>query len=274
MVRPLAVISFAALCAVASFTGSAQGAATSLTSASPAASATFGGSASSRASATSEAPGTTAVYGFAWADGKGALRVIPVRATLHRKSGPPRYTFTAVPGAKERRVDYSRASFRRVTSACDLKETEGVVKVDAKGLGATRCKPADLAFALSLGPTPVKISLGAAKRVYEVLAMPGSARTAYGTIKRVNDTTVMFTRGGKSIKLGYTGLSFGRTTRSCGAAWSAGRSNADKRGLGRKVCSTADFTKALKSAKRPVAAKIDYTPLSGRLDQVWEISAR
>ncbi|MFC7381226.1 hypothetical protein [Sphaerisporangium rhizosphaerae] len=268
MSRPLVVTALAAFCAVGSLTGSAEAAAP----AAPAvASPSSAGSATSAGFATS---GARVIYGFAWADGKGVLRVTPLKATLHTKGGPPRYTFAPIAGAKEKRVAYARADVRRVTSACDLKETEGVVKVDAKGLGTTRCKPADLTFALGLGPTPVRISLGATTRVYEVLAMPGSPKTAYGTIKRVNDTTVMFTRGGKSIKLGYTGLSFSRTTRSCGAAWAADRHNAQKNGLGHKYCSTADFTKALRSARRPVAVRIDYTPLSGQLNQVWETSAR
>ncbi|GGK73412.1 hypothetical protein Sme01_06930 [Sphaerisporangium melleum] len=252
MLRPLAAAALTAFCVPALFTSSADASATSTSTAS---------------SAT-----PTAVYGFAWADGTGVLRVLPVKATLNRRSGPPRYTFSPIPGAKERRIDYSRAEFRRVTSACDLKETEGVVKVDAKGLGTTRCKPADLAFALGLGPTPVKISLGAKKRVYEVLALPGSSKTAYGTIRRVNDTTVLFTRGKKSIRLGYTALTFTRTTRSCGSPWLADRSNAQKNGLGRKDCTGADFTKALKALKRPVLAKIDYTSLSNQLNQVWEFT--
>jgi hypothetical protein len=212
------------------------------------------------------------IYGFAWADGTGTLRITPAKATLDRREGPPRYTFRPIPGAQERQIDYSRVDFRRITSECGLKETEGVVKLDAQGLGTTRCKPSDLDFALSLGPTPVKISLDTTESIREVLAAPGDSKTDSGTIQRVNDTTVLFTKGKTSIKLGYTDLLFSRITGSCGAAWSADHVNAGKNGLGDKICTGADFTTALKSLQHPVSAKLDYIPLSGQLNEVWEVA--
>ncbi|MFF3438720.1 hypothetical protein [Streptosporangium sp. NPDC002721] len=216
------------------------------------------------------------LYGFAWADGADTLRVVPAKATLVKGSRPPRYTLTPVSGTKDRRFDYSGADFRRITAECGLKETEGVVKVDAKGLGRTRCRAGDLTFALGLGPVPVRISPdtatpGAAKRVHEFLVTPATPKTAYGTIRRQNDTTVVFTARGRSVKLGYTTLFFNRVTGKCGHAWLADHVNAGRGGLGTRNCATPAFTKALKAVKHPVRAKVYYSPVSGQLFEVWEV---
>ncbi|MCG5220003.1 hypothetical protein [Streptosporangium sp. KLBMP 9127] len=211
------------------------------------------------------------LYGFAWADGAGTLRITPAKAKLVKQYGVLRHRLTPIPGAKERRIGYRGADFRRVTAECDLKETEGVVKVDKKGLGTTRCADGDLTFALRLDPVPVRVSLGATTRIHELLADQGDPTTALGTIKRVTDTTLLFTRNGKTTKLGYTALSFSRVTRKCGDRWLSNHVNAGRDGLGTKDCRTADFTKALKRLKYPVLAKVDHLPLSGNLIQVWEV---
>ncbi|GLW10756.1 hypothetical protein Misp01_58840 [Microtetraspora sp. NBRC 13810] len=214
---------------------------------------------------------TEVLYGYAWADGPGALRITPAKATLSR-AGVRRHTLRVIPGAKERRIRYTGAEFRRITAACGLKETEGVVRLDSKGLGTTRCTSGDLAFVLGLGPAPVRIALDGRTRIQEFLAAPSGSRTGLGTIRRLNDRAVLFTKGGTTVKLGYTfDLSFSRVTRSCRDGWLANHVNAGQNGLGRKGCGTADFTKALKGVRYPVLAKVDYTPLSGRLNQVWEV---
>ncbi|MEV1167184.1 hypothetical protein [Nonomuraea sp. NPDC049784] len=216
------------------------------------------------------------VYGYAWADGNGHLRIVPKSATFVRKDGFLGYRLKTVTGAKEVRLDYTHASYGRVTVACDLKETEGQVALDAKGLGRTACEPGDLDAALRRGPVPLRVEYqgsGAVKiNEFLVTEWPGS-RTARGTIKRVNDTTVLFASGGKQVKLGYTyATSFHRTTARCRDAWLAGEPvNADKHGLGKKSCTSADLTKALKAAKHPVLVTIDYTPGVGGVNEVWEV---
>ncbi|MBG0826686.1 hypothetical protein HS041_02715 [Planomonospora sp. ID67723] len=222
--------------------------------------------------AVASAAAPSVLYGFAWADGTGTLRITPAKATLVKQYGVLRYTLKPVPGAKERRIDYSGAEFRRITAECDLKETEGVVKLDRKGLGRTRCQAADLAAALGNGPVPIRISLlGQEKRIHEFLATPTASKTAYGTVKRVDGTTVVFAKGRTSVKLGYTLLDFKRVTRKCGDAWLAGHVNADRDGLGTKACTTSAFTEALKGAEYPVLAKVEYDPVRGQLLQVWEV---
>ncbi|MFC5830477.1 hypothetical protein [Nonomuraea insulae] len=214
--------------------------------------------------ATPAAP-TAFVYGYAWPDGQGHLRVVPRSAALK-----------AVAGAKELRLDYTGAAYGRITVACDLKETEGRANVDAKGLGRTMCKPADLAATLGRGPVPVRVEHrgGKATRVNEILVKDWpDPRLAKGTLKRVNDTTVLFATGGKTVKLGYAyTTTFSRTTARCGDGWLAGRPvNASQNGLGKKDCTWKDLTKALKGVRHPVLVKIDYTPGVDSLNQVWEI---
>ncbi|MFE3448439.1 hypothetical protein ACFXJ8_05840 [Nonomuraea sp. NPDC059194] len=210
-------------------------------------------------------------YGFAWADGKGVLRITPARASLVKEHGILRYKLKAVAGAKEIRLDYTKAAYRRITVACDLVETEGHVALDGKGLGRTKCGPADLAFTLQRGPAPVRVDYSGkqAVTVSEFLTDWGEAKTAYGTIKRINDTTVSF----KGIKLGYThAVGFNRVTASCSSGWLSGRPvNADHDGLGTKHCAAAHLTKVLKAQQHPVLVKADYNPLSGELQEVWEV---
>ncbi|GAA3442893.1 hypothetical protein [Planomonospora venezuelensis] len=216
--------------------------------------------------------GPSVLYGFAWADGTGALRITPAKATPVKRHGVLRYTLKPLPGAGERRIDYSGAEFRRITAECDLKETEGVVKLDKKGLGRTRCQAADLTAALGHGPVPVRISiLGEEKRIHEFLANPTASKKAYGTVKRVNGTTVVFTKGKTSVKLGYTLLDFRRVTGKCGDSWLADHVNAARNGLGTKACGTSSFTRALKGAEYPVLARVEYDPVRGQLLQVWEV---
>ncbi len=221
--------------------------------------------------AASAAAAGSVAYGFAWADGKGVLRVTPARATLVKEHGILRHKLKAVTGAKEVRLAYGKAAYRRVTVACDLVETEGHVALDAKGLGRTECAAADLAFTLQRGPAPVKVEYTGktAVRVSEFLTDWGGSKTAFGTIKRINDTTVSF----KGIKLGYThAVGFNRVTASCASGWLSGKPvNADRDGLGKKHCDAAEFTKVLKAQQHPVLVKADYNPLSGELQEVWEV---
>ncbi|SDI83088.1 hypothetical protein [Nonomuraea jiangxiensis] len=216
------------------------------------------------------------VYGYAWPDGQGHLRIMPRSATPLHGRGHVQYTIKSLNGAKELRLDYTGASYGRVTVACDLKETEGRVAVDREGLGRTRCEPADLADALARGPVPVRVEHqdGKATRINELLvAERPDPRTARGTISRINDTTVLFATGATRIRLGYTyATGFQRTTARCGDTWLAGRPvNADRNGLGKKNCTSAELTKALKTVKHPVLVKIDYTPGADSLNHVWEI---
>jgi hypothetical protein len=222
------------------------------------------------------AAATKVVYGYAWADGQDHLRIVPKSATFVKQKGFRGYRLKAIPGAKELRLDYSGAAYRRVTVACDLKETEGRVALDAKGLGRTACEPGHLADALERGVAPLRIEYrgGKAVKVNEFLVgnWPNS-RTARGTIKRINDTTVLFETGGKKIKLGYSYTTyFYRVTKRCLDGWLAGRPvNADRNGLGKKACSAGDLTKALTSVKHPVPAQLHYSAEVGGIDEVWEV---
>jgi hypothetical protein len=215
------------------------------------------------------------VYGYAWASGATGLRITPASAVHQGRL----YRLKAVPGAKELRLAYAQAAYRRVTTGCDLKETEGHLAVDGRDLGKTPCRPADLTQTLRRGPAPVRVEYTGAKAVVvtEFLAAPAASRVATGTVRRVDDSTVLFSRTGArtSGKLGYTfAMTFSRTTAHCRDGWLAGKPvNADKQGLGGKSCSAADFTEALKSARHPVRVKVDYVPGSGEIYQVWEAFA-
>ncbi|HEX4816374.1 MAG TPA: hypothetical protein VFV66_26840 [Nonomuraea sp.] len=222
------------------------------------------------------AQAATVVYGYAWADGKGHLRIVPKSARPVRREGFRGYDLKAIPGAEELRLDYTGAAYRRVTVACDLKETEGRVALDARGLGRTVCEPRHLADQLARGATPLRIAYqgGEAVAVEEFLVgTRPNARTAEGTIKRIDDTTVLFATGGKTIKLGYSYVTtFHRVTRGCRDVWLSGRPvNADRNGLGRKACTHADLTKVLKPVKYPVLAKLRYSAEVGGIDEVWEV---
>lgn len=214
------------------------------------------------------------VYGYAWADGPHTLRITPLKAKLDKSGGTLTYKLKPIKGAKELRVDYAGADFRRVTSECGLKETEGVVKVDKEGLGRTRCTDDDLDFVLELNPAPVRITLGRKVLIQEFVAPGSKTRTAFGTVKRVSDNAVEFRTGGKSVKLGYTLLGFNRVTKRCGDRWLANRANVSRSGLGTKECDQRHFTKALKTAGKPVRVKAYYDSLSGRLIDVWESTRR
>ncbi|NRQ38164.1 hypothetical protein HII36_41000 [Nonomuraea sp. NN258] len=215
-------------------------------------------------------------YGYAWADGSGSLRVVPMTAKLTKRDGYLFYKLKRVPGARELKLDYRGAAYTRVTLACDLKETEGRIAVDRKGLGKTACKPKDLAATLARGPQAVRVehSGGKALRVSEFFpAGESKAVTARGTLKWVNGNTLLFTANGRTTKLGYTWLTaFSRVTAKCGAGWLTGRPvNADRNGLGKKECTGHDLTKVMKKLKYPVLVKVDYLPDSRYVNQVWEI---
>jgi hypothetical protein len=216
------------------------------------------------------------VYGYAWADGAGHLRIVPKSSARVTRQGHVFYKLASVAGAKEVRLDYRGAAYRRVTVDCALKETEGQVAADAKGLGRTPCEPADLTDSLGRGVVPARVEYrgSAAVKVSELLVADWpDPRSARGTIKRINDTTVLFATGGKKIKLGYTySTSFHRTTARCGDGWLAGKPvNADKDGLGKKHCVWTDLTKALRTTRHPVLVKVDYTPGVDALNEVWEV---
>ncbi|WP_049557241.1 hypothetical protein [Nonomuraea sp. SBT364] len=224
------------------------------------------------ACATPVSAGTTrVVYGHAWADGTGHLRILPQSATAARKQ----YKLKAIPGAKELRLGYTKAAYLRVAVACHLKETEGHVALDAKNFGRTRCKPADLATGLASGPIAVRVHYTGrqAVKVTEFLPYPSNLSVVRGTVKRSGDRTLLFTRGGKTVKLGYThALTFSRVTSRCDSGWLTGRPvNADRDGLGTKHCGAGDFTAALKKLRHPVLVQIDYQPRSGQVFQVWEV---
>ncbi|GAA2283644.1 hypothetical protein GCM10010149_30960 [Nonomuraea roseoviolacea subsp. roseoviolacea] len=224
------------------------------------------------ASATTRAQVSTAVvYGYAWADGAGALRLTPRAATYRR----PLHRFTALAGARPLRLSYTGAAYRRVTVACDLKETEGEVAIDGKGRGTTRCTTDDLADSLKRGPVPVRVEHrdGRAVTVTEVLAQPSPSRVERGTLRWAGDSAVLFTRAGRTVRLGHTGaVSFSRVTRGCGDKWLAGSPvNAGRDGLGRKPCTAADLARALKGAGHAVAVQVDYVPVTEEVQQVWEV---
>ncbi|WP_327089399.1 hypothetical protein OIE66_01880 [Nonomuraea sp. NBC_01738] len=229
------------------------------------------GAATAAVALPAQAAATKTLYGYAWADGQGQLRVTPVSATLVKKNGVLMHSLKAAPGAKEVRLGYGSADFRRLTVACDLKETEGRLALDAKGLGKTRCTPMDLAFTLRLQPNPVKIVYSGKKAVKINEFMPAKyyTKTAKGTIKRIDDDTIAF----KSLALSYTWqLTFNRVTAKCQDGWLTGRPvNADDDGLGTKGCTFKDFTKAMKPIKYPTLAVVHYNPFSNQLLSVWEV---
>lgn len=213
-------------------------------------------------------PTSTTVYGYAWLDGQGAMRITPVAATLVTKQNIPRYALKAIPHAKEVKLDYSGADYRRLTLACDLKETEGRLALDSRGLGKTRCAPSDLDFALTLQPTPVRVvySGGKATKVNEFLPAKYYTKTAKGMISRVDGDTIAF----KRLNLSYNWqLTFNRVTAKCQDGWLTGKPvNADDDGLGTKGCTYKDFSRAL---KHPSLAVVHYNPFSNQLLSVWEV---
>ncbi|MFC4122237.1 hypothetical protein [Nonomuraea zeae] len=216
------------------------------------------------------------VYGYAWADGTGHLRIVPKSPAKVTRQRHVLYKLAALSGAKEVRLGYTGAAYRRVTVACALKETEGQVATDADGLGRTPCKASDLTDSLGRGAVPARIEYqdGQAVKVSELLIADWpDPRSARGTIKRINDTTVLFATGGKKIKLGYTySTSFHRTTARCRDGWLAGEPvNADRNGLGTKHCVSTDLSRALRTTRYPVLVKVDYTPGMDALNEVWEV---
>ncbi len=220
--------------------------------------------------ATAASAKTQTIYGYAWADGSNHLRITPAKAKLVTSSGIRRYKLTSVAGAKERRIFTDGVRYRRITTACDLKETEGRIRQDKKGLGTTDCDALDLKFVLSLGPQPVKITITPSlTTVAEFLATPTNPVTAYGSMKSLDSRTVVFYRPGKkAIKLRYTGLGFNRVTKSCNDGWTANVPN-EEAGIGTKPCNAAAFRKAIKNTG-PVKVKAYYQPVSGHLWEVWE----
>ncbi|WP_067182709.1 hypothetical protein [Microtetraspora niveoalba] len=230
---------------------------------------------------------TRTVYGFARPDGAGAMIVSPRKATRKGK----RYRLTPIASAKEVRVTFDASvDYRRVTTACDLKETEGAVAVDAKGLGTTRCTDEDLEFTLGLGPVPVMVtydpSTGAATRAREFLYPPDDPVAAFGTASLGGRGVVTFTpykvrrvptmgyafgkKAGAPITLPYNGkVVFYRTGRSCKDN-SQQPTSADRNGLGTRPCTAADLTRALRAIK-PMQVKVEYLTASRELMEIREV---
>ncbi|GLW97609.1 hypothetical protein [Microtetraspora sp. NBRC 16547] len=230
---------------------------------------------------------TRTVYGFARPDGTGAMIISPRKVQLKSK----RYQVRPLVSAKDVRVTFGRSlDYRRVTTACDLKETEGKVAIDAKGLGTTRCTDKDLSFTLGLGPVPVKVTYdpgtGAATQAREFLYAPQDPRTAFGevtpsgagavvftpyAVKRVPKTGYSFTkRSGAPVTLVYTGLTpFFRVSATC-ADESFQPTNADSDGVGTLQCRNTDLARVL-GARKEMQVKLDYLPASGEIAEVREV---
>ncbi|MFF4773893.1 hypothetical protein ACFY05_13640 [Microtetraspora fusca] len=233
-----------------------------------------------------QAASTRTVYGFARPDGAGAMIVSPRKATRAGKL----YRLQPIPSAKEARVTYgSSLDYRRVTTACDLKETEGAVAVDAKGLGTTRCTDKDLSFTLGLGLVPAVVTYdtttGVATQVREFLYPPDDPTTAFGMaslgrgavtftpykVKRVPTMGYSFTKkAGAPVILPYNGtVVFYRTGRSC-ADNSQQPTSADRNGVGTRRCTAADLTRALRALKT-IQVKVDYLKSSRELMEIREV---
>ncbi len=221
--------------------------------------------------APAQATGRQTAYGYAWADGAGRLRITPVSASLTERDGIPFHSLEAIPGARELKLAYGGADFRRLTAECDLKETEGRLAVDRKGLGKTRCTPKDLARRLAFGPAPVRVVHDGTKavQVREFLPAKYYTRTLRGTIRRVDGDTIAV----KGVELTHTWrLTFNRVTATCGAGWLTGKPvNADDDGLGTKGCTSEDFARVLRQVEHPVLAVVTYNPFSRELLSVWEV---
>ena len=219
-----------------------------------------------------DATSTKTVYGCAWSTGATGIRITPMAATYRK----PLHTFKAVPGAKELRLDYAKAAFRRVTVACDLKETEGARgDSTARAWAPPSAEPRDLTADLASGPSAVRVSTAAPRPSRSVKCSPTGPIPAPPAARSSGSTTPRSCsprRAGR-LKLGYTNLmTFGRTTRRCGDGWLAGKPvNADRHGLGKKPCQSRDFTKALKSVGHPVLVQVDYVPHVQRTLRVREV---
>ncbi|MEV0584253.1 hypothetical protein [Nonomuraea sp. NPDC050310] len=222
-------------------------------------------------SAPAAAP-TQTLYGVAWADGAGHLRITPMTATYGKPKGQPaRYALKHKKGAKEIRLDYTGAAFSRVYVECHLKESEGQFNLDKQGFGKTRCPAKDIGWALALGPETVRIEYrgGKAIRVREFLNFDFASKTQRGQLKRLDDNTLLF----NGRKLGYNGhLTFYRVTAKCNAGWLTGEPvNADRNGLGKKACSAADLNRALKGHKYTWLAQVEYYDVLGMALVVREV---
>ncbi|WP_432929565.1 hypothetical protein ACQPZZ_05555 [Microbispora sp. CA-135349] len=227
-------------------------------------------------------------YGWAWPDGKGKLRFVPRAAKpITAYNGLKTYRLNPLAGAKEIRLDYSSASFYRTTVTCGAKDNGGKYAISAKGLGKTACASADLAFVFTLGPTLVRIVYAGTKATTIHQLWPGIAterpKAAFGTLRYLGDRTpdssisgvVIFTpEGGRPMKLGYDWMAgFNRVTEACNADWLT-RSDpriADEEGVGSIACNARQMTAVLKRLKHPVLAKVDYSPLRGSMNQLWEV---
>lgn len=230
---------------------------------------------------------TSTVYGFARADGPGTMIISPRRATRDKN----RYRVEAIRSAGDVRVTFAPSlDYRRITVACDLKETEGKIAIDAKALGATRCAANDLDFTLSLGPVPVRVTYdpasGAAVQAQEFLYPPDDPRTAFGTIAPAGKGAVQFTpyavkrvpsmgysftkKSGEPITLPYTGtMIFFRVGRSCGDN-SVQPTSTDRDGIGMRQCSSTDLAGAL-GALKEMQVKVDYLAASGEVMEIHEV---
>ncbi|TKK90427.1 hypothetical protein FDA94_05345 [Herbidospora galbida] len=238
--------------------------------------------------APAQASSPKVAYGWAWPDGKGKLRIVPRAATLYTAHyGLKTYRLKPVAGAKEIRLDYSSASFYRITTTCEARDTAGKFAISAMGLGKTKCGPGDLAFVFDLGPTLVRVAYNGTKavKIHQFWAGVATERpkAAFGTLRYLEDGTpgpsisgiVTFTpEGGRPMRLRYDGLAgFNRITAECGSDWlSDAPGSADDEGLGAHACDARHLTAVLKRLKHPVFVKVKYAPLAGAMGEVWEVS--
>lgn len=229
------------------------------------------------------------VYGWAWPEGQGKLRIVPRAAklvTMHY--GIKSYRLKPLAGAKEIQLDYSSATFHRTSVACRTTEHSGKYVVSSKGLGKTTCAPDDLAFVFTLGPTLVRITHDGTKAIQIHQFWAGVAgersRKVFGTLRYLGDGTpgpsisgiVTFTPegGGKPMKLGYDWMAgFTRITADCNADWLSGEPGIpDREGVGSSSCDARQLTRVLMRLKRPVLVKISYGPMAGLIGQLWEVN--
>ncbi|WP_157518240.1 hypothetical protein [Herbidospora mongoliensis] len=227
-------------------------------------------------------------YGWAWPDGKGKLRIVPRAAKLYTAHyGIKTYRLKPVAGVKEIQLDYSSASFYRISTTCDARETAGKYAISSLGLGKTKCAAGDLGFVFTLGPTLVRIAHDGTKaiKIHQFWAGVAGERpkTAFGALRYRGDGTpgpsisgiVTFTpEGGRPMRLRYDGMvGFNRLNADCSADWLSGApGSADKEGLGSYYCDARQMTAVLKRLKQPVLVKVTYSPLAGNIGVLWEVS--
>ncbi|WP_214413634.1 hypothetical protein [Sphaerisporangium fuscum] len=228
----------------------------------------LGGLAVAPASAAGRAGSESQVaYGVARPGAAGGLTVSVRSAAFGTADRFAAYWLGAVRPAKTLKLTFgSSVDYRRITTACDLKETEGHVNMDGVRLGATRCHASDLTDTLKLGALPVRVAYdpatGAVSQVRELLAFVERPKllTSFAQVTgftasslTVQPTTVNKKTAGSPLRIDYTeGMTFYRTSATCsGNGGVLGDvSKADKNGLGTTRCTPLDMYAALKRLKR------------------------